>query len=78
MVPSKLDWKKVSVEIQSYKIIRQLPGLSQEDVIILRDGKSIFESDVIRPGNSIQRIRNLTTGEILWCVKAPDFFESCQ
>lgn len=69
--------EKVSVDIQSYKIIRQLPGQSQESWISLNDGKNIFESNVIRPGKNIQLIRNATTGKVLWCVEAPGFFESC-
>lgn len=69
--------ESVRVEIQSYKIIRQLPGQSQKKWILLNDGKNLFESNAIRPHHNVQLIRNASTGEILWCVKAPDFFESC-
>lgn len=68
----------VMVEIQSYRIIRQLPGQSQEKWIQLNDGKNLFESNVIRPNQNVQLIRNASTGEILWCVKGPDFFDPCQ
>lgn len=69
--------ENVSVEIQSYKVIRQLPAQEQEQWIKLTDGKSTFESNVIRPNQNIQLIRNTSNGKTLWCVKAPDFFDSC-
>jgi hypothetical protein len=76
MVPS-LD--EVTVQVKSYKVIRQLPGSSTSETLIqLSDGKSTFESNVIRPQQNFQMIRNVKTGEVLWCVKAPDFFESCK
>lgn len=71
------ELENISVEIQSYKVIRQLPGQSQAKLIRLNDGKNFFESNVIRPNQNVQLIRNASTGEILWCVKAPDFFDSC-
>ncbi len=67
----------ISVEIQSYKIIRQLPAESQEQWIQLSDGKNTFESNVIRPNQNVQLIRNTSNGKNLWCVKAPDFFDTC-
>ncbi len=71
--------ESVSVEIRSYKVIRQLPGAqTSETSVQLTDGKNSFESNVIRPNQNIQLIRNVNTGKVLWCVKAPDFFDSCQ
>lgn len=69
---------EVTVVIQSYKAIRQLPTSSGESWIQMTDGKSIFKSNVIQPSQNIQLIRNQSTGQTLWCVKAPDFFEPCQ
>lgn len=69
---------KVNVVVKEYKKIRSLPATSQEQVIRVSDGTNTFESNVIRPQQSIQKIRNVTTGVELWCVKGPDFFEPCQ
>ncbi len=70
--------ENVTVEIKSYQVIRQLPGnQSAEASIRLTDGKNFFESNLIQPGRDTQLIRNMKTGKILWCVKAPDYFEPC-
>jgi hypothetical protein len=73
------DLENVTVEILTYKMIRQLPTQEPEQGqwIKLSDGKNTFESNVIRPNQNIQLIRNISNGKKLWCVKAPDFFDSC-
>lgn len=70
--------ENVSVEIKSYKVIRQLPGAqTSETSVRLTDGKNSFESNVIRSNQNVQLIRNVNTEKVLWCVNAPDFFDSC-
>jgi hypothetical protein len=44
--------ESVTVEIQSFKGIRQLPGQSQEKWIQLNDGKRLFESNAILPNQN--------------------------
>lgn len=71
--------ENITVEIKSYKLIRQLPGTETvESTIQISDGKNSFESNLISPLQNFQLIRNINTGKVLWCVKAPDFFDSCQ
>ncbi len=70
--------ENVSVEIVTYKTIRQLPTVkTQEKWIAVSDGKNSFESNVINPNQNFQLIRNANTGKVIWCVKAPDFFDPC-
>lgn len=69
--------ENVSVEIKSYKLIRQLPSESKEKSIQLSDGKNTFVSLVISPNQNLQKIINIKTGKTLWCVIAPDFFDPC-
>lgn len=72
------DLQDVVVEITEYKVIRQLPSPSEEQKFLLNDGRTSFESNVIRPDQNIQQIRNISTGQVLWCVEGPDFFNPCQ
>jgi len=68
---------KVSVKVIEYKLVRQLPSASADLVFRLSDGVHTFESNIIRPQQNVQLIRNATTGKELWCVKGPDFFDPC-
>lgn len=71
--------ENITIQVKSYKVIRQLPGSATSGSFIqLNDGKSTFESHVINPSQNFQMIRNAKTGKVLWCVKAPDFFEPCK
>lgn len=69
--------ENVQVEVKSYKFIRALPADSSDLVFRVSDGKNSFQSNVIRPEHSFQRILNITSNKELWCVKGPDFFEPC-
>lgn len=72
-----VGFESVEVEVIAYKLIRQLPSPSNESVFRVSDGVSNFESNLIRPEDSIQRITNTSTQKQLWCVTGPDFFEVC-
>ncbi len=75
-IVSGLD--NVSVEIRSYQTIRQLPSIKTlEKWIKVGDKENSFESNVINPNQNFQLIRNSNTGKVIWCVKAPDFFDPC-
>jgi len=69
--------KGVVVEVSEFKVIRQLPSPSNVKQFIFSDGKNSFESNVIRPDQNIQLIRNTGTGQVLWCVEGPEFFKPC-
>ncbi len=69
--------ENVQVEVTEYKVIRQLPGEDSAAALTFRDGANEFETNVIRPEQNFQRIRNITTAKELWCVRGPDFFEPC-
>lgn len=71
------DLQDVVVEVLEYKVIRQLPSPSKEQKFVVTDGKNSFESNIIRPDQSIQLIQNVGTGKTLWCVEGPDFFSPC-
>lgn len=68
----------VTVIVADYKLTRQLPKNSSEASFNYSDGKSHFQSSLIRPSNNVQRIQNLTIGKELWCVRGPDFFDPCE
>jgi len=70
--------QNVVIEISEYKVIRQLPSQAKQQSFVLSDGKTSFVSNVITPTQNIQQIINATTGQSLWCVQGPDFFEPCR
>lgn len=70
--------ERVSVSVVKYQVIRSLPAESKDAVIRLSDSVNTFESNVIRPEKSVQRIVNTSTGTQLWCVIGPDFFNNCR
>lgn len=64
---------KVVVEVQQVVLKRQIPAESTQSSIQIEE----FEINLITPEKNVQMIRNKTSGQILWCVKGPDFYEFC-
>lgn len=68
----------VEVEVAQIKLVRQIPSTSAGTSIELSDGTNTFEINVMTPTQNVQSVKNKSTGQELWCVKGPDFFEPCQ
>jgi hypothetical protein len=69
--------RSVTVNVVEYKLIRHLPANAEKSSFRVTDGVSIFDSNIIRPEQNLQDIRNFTTGKQLWCVSGPEFFDPC-
>ena len=67
------DLTSVMVEVQQVLLKRKLPATSGAGVIKVGQ----YEINVITPEKNVQMITNTLNGQILWCVKGPDFFEFC-
>lgn len=67
----------VTVEVKSFKLIRQLPAEHKQTTFTVSDLANTFETNVISSRRNTQKIVNTTTGKVLWCVVGPDFFDAC-
>jgi hypothetical protein len=69
--------ENVEVEVAAILFARQLPAESNVPFFEVEDGENTYRTNAITPRRSDQRIENRRTGEELWCVLAPEFFELC-
>jgi hypothetical protein len=69
--------ENVEVEVVAVLFTRQLPGESNVPFFEVDDGENTYRTNAITPRRSDQRIENRRTGEELWCVLAPEFFQFC-
>ena len=70
-------YENVTVKVQNISFARPIPSASDKTSVQFTSGKTIFEVNVITPSRNFQAIKNKSTGEFIWCVKGPDFFEPC-
>ena len=70
-------YENVTVTVKNISFARPIPNASTETSVQFAAGKTIFEVNVITPARNFQAIKNKSTGEYIWCVKGPDFFEPC-
>ena len=73
----KLIADNVQVIVESIVLARKIPGATQKQSQMLEIGNNAFEVNLISPENNFQFVKNTKTGQTLWCVKGPDFFENC-
>jgi hypothetical protein len=72
-----LSAKKIQVEVAQIKVVRPIPSANDQKSILVKLGDESFDVNVITPEMNFQKIVNKATGEVLWCVKGPEFFETC-
>lgn len=63
----------VKVRIKSVLLNRKIPSKSGQTSYEFAD----YWLNVITPARNFQKIVNLKTGKVLWCVKGPEFYEYC-
>ena len=69
--------ENVTITVKNISFARPIPSASDKTAVQFVSGKTIFEVNVITPARNFQAIKNKSTGEFIWCVKGPDFFEPC-
>lgn len=71
------DLQDVQIEVKKINLARQLPANSTKTTFEVKDQLYTYQTQIITPENSVQKIKNITTNETLWCVHGPDFFNFC-
>ena len=71
--------KAAQLQIQILQILtaRQIPKSHAQATMLFKTSIAVFEVNVITPEHNFQSIKNQKTGQTLWCVKGPDFFNNC-
>lgn len=71
------DLQDVQIEVKKINLARQLPAHSTKITFEVKDQLYTYQTQIITPENSVQKIKNISTNETLWCVRGPDFFNFC-
>lgn len=71
------DLQDIQIEVKKINLARKLPANSTKKTFEVKDQLYTYQTQIITPENPVQKIKNITTNETLWCVRGPDFFNFC-